>query len=116
MGGEHFGEQSKFYKLKAGIGNMQSRDQYIADLKATLDEWNEQVGKTEAQMNAAADDTKARYAKQIEEMKAHADDAQKRMTDLSQSSAAEWEKRRPQFEAAWNDISAGFGRAWSRFS
>lgn len=95
---------------------MQSRDQYIADLKAKLDEWNEQVGKTEAQMNAAADDTKARYAKQIEEMKAHADDAQKRMTDLSQSSAAEWEKRRPQFETAWNDISAGFGRAWSRFS
>ncbi len=94
---------------------METRDQYVNDLKKKLDEWNEQISKTEAQMNQASDEAKARYAKQVEEMKAHADDAQKRMHELIQSSAAEWEKMRPQFEAAWGDIAAGFGRAWSRF-
>ena len=94
---------------------MENRDQYVENLKNKLDEWNEQIGKTEAQMNQASDDAKERYAKQIDEMKAHAADAQKRMTELAQSSAADWEKKRPQFEAAWGDIAAGFGRAWSRF-
>ena len=30
---------------------MESRDQYVENLKNKLDEWNEQIGKTEAQMN-----------------------------------------------------------------
>ena len=94
---------------------MESRDQYVADLKAKLDEWNEQIGKVEEQMKSASDDARARYEKQVADMKAHTDDAQKQMNDLVQSSAADWEKMRGNFENAWGDIAAGFGRAWSRF-
>jgi chromosome segregation ATPase len=94
---------------------MENRDQYVEGLKNKLDEWNEQIGKLQEQMESATGEAKARYESQLEDMRAHTDDAQKRMQELVQSSAADWEKMRPQFESAWGDIASGFGRAWSRF-
>jgi chromosome segregation ATPase len=94
---------------------METRDQYVDDLKKKLNEWNEQIGKMQEQMGAASDEVRNRYEQQIEEMQAYREDAEKRMTALMESSAADWEKMRHQFEDAWGDIAAGFGRAWSRF-
>ncbi|UOM33956.1 hypothetical protein [Acuticoccus sp. I52.16.1] len=94
---------------------MQSRDDYIEAAKSKLDEWNEQISKTEAKMKAASQSAREEYERQLIEMRAHADQAQKQMRELTDSSYAEWEKHRTNFEAAWGDIAAGFGRAWSRF-
>ena len=94
---------------------METREQFVEDLKKKLDGWNEQIGKTEAKLNGASDEARAKYQTQLAEMTAHAADAQKRMQALAETSASEWEKQRSAFDAAWGDIAAGFGRAWSRF-
>jgi chromosome segregation ATPase len=94
---------------------MENRDQYVEGLKNKLDEWNEQIGKLQEQMESSTGEAKARYASQLEDMQAHADDAQNRMQELVQSSAADWEKMRGNFDSAWSNIASGFGRAWSRF-
>jgi uncharacterized protein YgiM (DUF1202 family) len=92
-----------------------NRDQYVESLKNKLDEWNEQIGKTEALMSNASGEAKVRFEKQVAEMKVQTADAHGRMQELTQSSAKEWESQRKNFEQAWGDIAAGFGRAWSRF-
>ena len=95
---------------------MQSRDEYVEALKKKLDEWNEQIGKTEKQMSDATGEAKIRFAKQVDDMKAQTEDAHKKMNELIASSTHEWDGQRKRFEQAWSDIAAGFGRAWSRFS
>ena len=35
--------------------------------------------------------------------------------EIDEERKADWDKMRHQFESAWGDIAAGFGRAWSRF-
>ena len=92
-----------------------NRDEYVEALKAKIDEWNEQIGKAEAQMKQATDEAQVRYQEQVAEMKSHAEEAQAKLQELGKAQADEWEKQRANFEAAWNDIAAGFGRAWSRF-
>ena len=92
-----------------------NRDEYVDALKAKIDEWNEQIGKAEAQMNQATADAQARYEAQVAEMKQHAEEAQAKLQELGKAQTEEWDKQRANFEAAWKDISEGFGRAWSRF-
>ena len=92
-----------------------NRDQYVEALKSKLDEWNEQIGKTESQMKAASTEAQSRYEVQISEMKEHASTAQEKLQALVNSHSEDWEKHQANFEKAWGDISAGFGRAWSQF-
>ena len=92
-----------------------NRDQYVEELKSKLDEWNQQIDNVEKQMHAASTDAQARYEAQLAEMRKQFAAAEKNFQTLAKSQADEWEKQRKNFENAWNDISAGFGRAWSRF-
>lgn len=94
---------------------MESRDKYVEDLKNKLDEWNEQITRTEEKMKAASESAQETYKTQIAEMTEHMDAAQKQMEQLMKSSTDEWDKHRATFETAWHDIAGGFGRAWSRF-
>ena len=92
-----------------------TRDQYVEALKNKLDEWNEQIGRTESQMKEASDAAQAHYGEQVEEMKKHAAAAEAQMLELRQNQSENWDKQRANFETAWGDIAARFGRAWSRF-
>jgi len=92
-----------------------NRDQYVEALKSKLDEWNEQIGKTESQMKDASAEAQARYEAQLVEMRKHAATAQENLQSLVKSQSEDWDKHRASFEQAWGDIAAGFGRAWSRF-
>ena len=92
------------------------RDQYVEALKSKLDEWNAQISKIEKEMQAASSEAQSRYEKQLADMREHVVTAEKNFQTLAQSQAEEWEKQRDNFEKAWSDIAAGFGRAWSRFS
>ena len=94
---------------------MESRDQYVKDLQSKLDEWNEQISKFQGHVESTTGEAKARYESQLKDMQAHADDAKNRMQELIQSSAADWETMRGNFESTWGNIASGFGRAWSRF-
>ncbi|MEE9359505.1 MAG: hypothetical protein V3U85_03375 [Hyphomicrobium sp.] len=92
-----------------------NRDQYVESLKNKLDEWNEQISKTESEMKDASAEAQARYEEQLAEMKKHAATAEEKFQALIKSQSDDWEKHRANFETAWGDIAAGFGRAWSRF-
>ena len=92
-----------------------NRDQYVESLKNKLDEWNEQISKTESEMKDASAEAQARYEEQLAEMTKHAATAEEKFQALIKSQSDDWEKHRANFETAWGDIAAGFGRAWSRF-
>jgi len=94
---------------------MENRTQFIESLKGKLDEWNTEIGRLEEKAKAASDDAKRRYEQQVEEMKRNMQEAERRLEDLRQTNDSNWDAQRKRFEEAWHDISAGFGRAWSRF-
>jgi hypothetical protein len=93
---------------------MQSRDEFVDDLKRKLDDWNSQIAKAEAQMRAGSEKAQVQIAEEVAEMKRQRDAAEGTMRDALRKSADEWKKRQRDFEHAWNDISDGFARAWAR--
>jgi len=94
---------------------MQTRDAYGESIKTKLDEWNREIDKLETEMKSASEDAKARYEAQLDRMKASMAEAGRGFQDLMRSNEARWQENRGRFEAAWKDISEGFGRAFSRF-
>ena len=56
-----------------------NREQYVEALKSKLDEWNEQIGKIEDEMQTASAEARSRYEKQLAEMQEHAVMAQKNL-------------------------------------
>jgi len=93
---------------------MNSRERYVETLKSKLDQWNAQISKAEAEMQASAHETRASYSEQIAKMKKHRGDAEAKMREAMQKSADDWENFRKDFEGAWSEIADGFTRAWSR--
>ena len=61
---------------------MANRDEYIAKMKAQLDEWNADLGKLEDKMEAASDATKERMAPYLENMRDARDAATKKLGEL----------------------------------
>ena len=94
---------------------MATRDEFVESIKRKLDEWNAEIDKAEARFHHAAADARLRHAEEIAEMKRRRADAEEQMRKAAAKTAEDWERGRQQFEAAFDDISDGFRRAWSRF-
>lgn len=95
---------------------MTSRDEFVENLKSSIDEWNTQIGEIETKMSSASADAQARYAEQIAEASKFRAEAQAKLADAMKISQDAWDSYRISAEAAAKDISEGFRKAWDRFS
>ena len=82
---------------------MSKRDEYVAKLKAQLDEWNAEVRKWEAKAKAAQADVRIEYEKQLEAFRRQRDQALEQMRQL-QAAAGD----------AWLDLVHGADEAWAK--
>jgi uncharacterized coiled-coil DUF342 family protein len=82
---------------------MTTRNEYVENLKARLDEWNADLAKWEAKARTAKTDLRIDYEMQLEDLRKRRDEAMERLGEL-QSSAGE----------AWKDLSEGADQAWTR--
>jgi hypothetical protein len=80
---------------------MANRDEYIAKMKAQLDEWNADLGKLEDKMEAASDATKERMAPYLENMRDARDAATKKLGELKDSGEASWDSLQGDVEHVW---------------
>jgi multidrug resistance efflux pump len=82
---------------------MSKRAEYVAKLKAELDEWNAEVRRWEAKAKGAQADVRIEYEKQLEAFRRRRDHA---MEQLRQVQAAVGD--------AWLDLARGADEVWAK--
>jgi len=80
---------------------MANREEYVAKMKAQLDEWNADLGKLEAKLAEASDATKERLEPYLENVRDARDAAAKKLGELRNSGEASWESLQGDAEHVW---------------
>ena len=80
---------------------MATRDEYIAKMKAQLDEWSEEIGKLEVKFAEASDATKERLAPHMEKAREARDAVIKKLGELKESGETSWDKLEDEAEHVW---------------
>ncbi len=92
-----------------------TRDEYVATLKARLDEWNAQAAAWEMKAKDAQATAKAEFDRQMAAVKAQQENAAYQMRLLQGASADAWKDLSAGTDAAWKQMSETFARAASHF-
>lgn len=95
---------------------MTSRDEFVDSLKGRIDDWNNQISELEGKMKSATAEAEAQYAEQIATASKYRAEAQAKLAETLKTSHDAWDQYRASTEAALEDISEGFRKAWARFS
>lgn len=94
---------------------MTTRDEYVARLKAQLDEWNAQAAVWEEKAKHAQAEMQAAYQKQLEAVRAQQENALYQMRLLQNASADAWKDMTAGADAVWKQMQETFTRAASHF-
>ena len=88
---------------------MDTRDTYIAKMKAQLDSWKAQLDQLESQ--ASNSQASQEMNDKIAELKKHRDEAQLHLNNLQQATGEAWEQVKNGVEAAWTHITTAVSNA-----
>lgn len=94
---------------------MSTRDAYVEKMKATLNEWNAELSKLEAQAASAQADAKLRYEKQMKALREQREEARAKLRELESASDAAWQDMQRGYEAAWSSMTRAWSDAMKRF-
>lgn len=81
---------------------MNTRNEYVEQLKKNLDEWNANIAKWEEKAKVARTDMRIDYEMQLEALRKHREEATAKLKELQATG-----------EEAWKDLSAGADAAWA---
>ena len=93
---------------------MNTRDQFVATIKGTVDAWNRAIDEAEATLKANTLRTEAEFIERIAEMKRQRNEAERTLQEAREISVTQWKRQFQKFESAWTEISDGFSNAWSK--
>jgi hypothetical protein len=92
-----------------------NRDEYVAKLKAQLDQWNAETAKWEEKARNAHAEMKTEYEKQLATLSARREEAMYQMRLLQGASTDAWKEMMSGADAAWKQMQEAFGKARSHF-
>jgi hypothetical protein len=82
---------------------MTTRNEYVENMKARLDQWNKEIAEWEAKARVARTDMQIEYEMRLDALRQQRDEAAVKLDEL-QKSAGE----------AWRDLAQGADDAWAR--
>jgi len=94
---------------------MSKRDEYVAKLKAQLDEWNAEVSKWEAKAKGAQANARIEYDKQLDAFRHQRDQAMERMRQVQAATGDAWQDLAHGADEAWGKAREAFAKARSHF-
>jgi len=103
-------ERNNFNNLK-GDNSMETKDAYVAKLKAQIDGWSAEIDKLEAKAKKTRED----YETQIKALRQKYDSAKVKITEIQQASEASWQDLKQGIESAWSAFKQGLDKAKARF-
>lgn len=94
---------------------MATREEYIEQLVAKLDEWRSRIDTLEQRAEEAGEEVRDEILSEIETMKRHRGELQERVRKLRIAGDEAWTDLREGTEEAREALSSAFQRARSRF-
>jgi hypothetical protein len=94
---------------------MSNREEYLATVKAKLDEWDADIDRLEAKASEAQADAQEQYRKQLDNMREMRKEAMARYVEMQGAAADAWETMAQGTEKAWNAWLTAFDEARSKF-
>lgn len=94
---------------------MSTRDEYVAKMKAQLDQWNAQAAHWEEKTRSAQAGVKAHYDKQLELLRARRDEAMTSLRQLQVATSDAWMDMMQGVDAAWQALGEAFDKAHAHF-
>jgi len=94
---------------------MNTRNEYVEQLKKNLDQWNTDLAKWEAKAKVAKTDMRIEYEMQLEALRKHREAATAKMKELQASSGDAWKDLTVGADAAWASMREAFDKATSHF-
>lgn len=95
---------------------MSLKDEYIAKLKAQLDEWSAEIDELEVKAHLAKADAKDKYQEQLAVLKTKRDEAKSKVNELQGAAEDAWEELKKGGEEAWEAITKAVAEARKKFS
>jgi chromosome segregation ATPase len=94
---------------------MSTKDEYVAKLKAQLDEWSTDIDELEVKAHLAKAELKDQYAEKISELKAKRVEAEGKLSELQDAAEEAWEELKKGGESIWETLKTTFSEAKSKF-
>jgi len=94
---------------------MSKQDEYVAKLKAQLDQWNAEVARWEAQTQKVQAGARAEYERQLKEFRRQRDQAMERMRQVQTATSDAWVDLTRGADQAWSNLRETFEKARSHF-
>lgn len=94
---------------------MSKQDEYVAKLKAQLDQWNAQVTQWEAKASEAQANVRAGYEKQLEAVRRQRDEAVEQMRRVQSATGDAWLDLVKGADDAWSKMREAFEKARTHF-
>lgn len=85
---------------------MTTRNEFIAQLKAKLDEWNAEIDELEAKARKKHAQATQAFNERYAELRVKRDEASTRLNELRSSADDAWQNLTSGTEAMWNDLQA----------
>jgi chromosome segregation ATPase len=86
---------------------MQTKDEYMAKLKAQLDEWESDLAHLRDKASDASDDVKEKVDHQIAELKLKWDELAVRRDRIADAADDKWEALKDEAEEKWAEVKVG---------
>lgn len=86
---------------------MQTKDEYVAKLKAQLDEWESDLTQLRDKASDASDDVKEKVDHQIAELKLKWDELAVRRDRIADAADEKWESLKDEAEEKWAEVKVG---------
>jgi chromosome segregation ATPase len=83
---------------------MTTKDEYVAKLKAQLDEWQEDMERLKDKAEAASDDAKVKIHEQIAELRAKWDEGHAKRQELLDAADEKWDAIKDEAEEKWDEL------------
>lgn len=94
---------------------MSTKDEYVAKIKAQIDEWSTDIDALEVQAHLAKAEFRDKYAVQIAELKTKRDEAAVKAAEVQEIAEEAWEEVKKGGEEAWSGMVKAFAELRKTF-
>lgn len=93
---------------------MKTKEEYLAEAKAQLDEWEVDLAELRRKAADASDDVREQFDQQIAELKAKWDDGAAGRQEILDAADDQWDDLKEEAEEKWAEVKAGARDAMER--
>jgi uncharacterized coiled-coil DUF342 family protein len=94
---------------------MSTKDEYVAKMKAKLDEWNAQLDELAAKARQVEAQMRPKYEAQIAELTRKRDAAREKLNDLAGATEDTWQTLQQGAEQVWDDFKGTLQKCQEAF-